>query len=558
MIETLFAIGMLIVVAKLAEGVFRRFGLSSIVAYTVTGVVLGPVFGLVEPVAELHVFLGVGVFVLFFLVGIDEIDIPDFLATIRGRFFVASTISVAISLLAALAVTSDILGVSFALNLHFADALALAGILSLSSLGLVAKVLADAGDLKEPIGLEIFTAVIIAELLALLIVGFTIGEHGHGLSVSGILILLGQIVGFTVVVWVLSARLLPPIIVLLRRVLRTPELSFGLLIGGLFLMVVGAEKIGLHGSIGALLFGAALSGLPHQVRTDVMPGIRSTAEGLFVPLFFASAGLHLDLSFIDLPVWTIVALVAVPFLGKFAGAFIGAFVARLDKPFALATGLMAKGVAEIALLLVLLEVGVIGRDVFSLLVLIMFGYILLAPIAINFAVKRAKATYQPRRPINVPATFARHALEGITVNHVLDRTRSYPPSTLSIREFADSWVVPTQHDYVVVDDGSVTGIVSLTRLRFVPKGSWGSSPLRNVLRLQTPHAFPEEPIDDVLKRMTDYSLTVIPVVERETEEFLGTVISRDIMDLVILMDQIAEELEIRGVPGHGAVSGDGG
>ena len=200
----------------------------------------------------------------------------------------------------------------------------------------------------------------------------------------------------------------------------------------------------------------------------------------------------------------------------------------------------------------------IGRDVFSLLVLIMFGYILLAPIAINFAVKRAKATYQPRRPINVPATFARHALEGITVNHVLDRTRSYPPSTLSIREFADSWVVPTQHDYVVVDDGSVTGIVSLTRLRFVPKGSWGSSPLRNVLRLQTPHAFPEEPIDDVLKRMTDYSLTVIPVVERETEEFLGTVISRDIMDLVILMDQIAEELEIRGVPGHGAASGDGG
>ena len=127
MIETLFAIGMLVVVAKLAEGVFRRFGLSSIVAYTVTGVVLGPVVGLVEPVAELHVFLGVGVFVLFFLVGIDEIDIPDFLATIRGRFFVASTISVAISLLAALAVTSDILGVSFALNLHFADALALAG-----------------------------------------------------------------------------------------------------------------------------------------------------------------------------------------------------------------------------------------------------------------------------------------------------------------------------------------------------------------------------------------------------------------------------------------------
>ena len=63
----------------------------------------------------------------------------------------------------------------------------------------------------------------------------------------------------------------------------------------------------------------------------------------------------MDLSFLNLPVLTIAALVAVPLLGKFGGAFIGAFVARLDHPFAQATGLMAKGVAEIALLLVLLS-----------------------------------------------------------------------------------------------------------------------------------------------------------------------------------------------------------
>ena len=56
-------------------------------------------------------------------------------------------------------VTSDLAGFSFALGLHFDEALALAGILSLSSLGLVAKVLADSGHLKEPIGLKIFTIV---------------------------------------------------------------------------------------------------------------------------------------------------------------------------------------------------------------------------------------------------------------------------------------------------------------------------------------------------------------------------------------------------------------
>ena len=51
-----------------------------------------------------------------------------------------------------------------------------------------------------------------------------------------------------------------------------------------------------------------------------------------------------------------------PLAGKFAGAFIGTYVTRIDAPFALATGLMSKGVAEIAFLLVLLELGVIPKD----------------------------------------------------------------------------------------------------------------------------------------------------------------------------------------------------
>ncbi len=89
-------------------------------------------------------------------------------------------------------------------------------------------------------------------------------------------------------------------------------------------------------------------------------------------------------------------------LGKLSGAFIGTFLARLDTPLVLTTGLMAKGVAEIALLLVLLETGVIDRGVFSLLVLIMFGYILLTPQVIGFAVSRAKETEGAATPRTVP------------------------------------------------------------------------------------------------------------------------------------------------------------
>ncbi len=82
------------------------------------------------------------------------------------------------------------------------------------------------------------------------------------MSLQGVLILLAQIAGFTVVTWVVGSRLIPPLIMLLQRILYVPQLSFGLILGGLFLTVVGAEKMGLHGSLGALLFGAALSGMP--------------------------------------------------------------------------------------------------------------------------------------------------------------------------------------------------------------------------------------------------------------------------------------------------------
>lgn len=87
MIEDLLPIGLLIVVAKLLECLLDQIGLSSIVAYTAAGILLVPVAGIVEPTSKLQVFLVIGVFILFFLVGLDEIDIPGFVATLRGRFF---------------------------------------------------------------------------------------------------------------------------------------------------------------------------------------------------------------------------------------------------------------------------------------------------------------------------------------------------------------------------------------------------------------------------------------------------------------------------------------
>ena len=536
--EALLSIGLLIVGAKLLEGVFKRFGLNAIIAYATAGVLLGPATGLVEPASEVEIILGIGIFMFFFLIGLEELDIRGFLAAIRGRLFLASVLSVTISLLVSLAVTTDVF-FDLHLGLNFTQALGLAGVLSLSSLGVVAKVLIEEGRLKEPVGVQIFTAVVIAELIALFVVGFAISEHfssgvnGHTLNLVSVSTLIGQILGFTLITWLISTKILPRLIILLHHFLRVPQLSFGLLLGGLFLVVVGAERVGLHGSLGALLFGAALSTLPYQVRRDIMPGMRGAAEGFFVPLFFASAGLHLSLEFLDLPPETILALTLVPLAGKFLAAFLSAYITRLEAPFAIAAGLMAKGVAETALLLVLFHTGAIDKGVFSLLVLVMFGYILFTPMGINFALRRLKHSEEVIPDARIPPSLVRFALDGIRLRDVLDQSRSHPEQSLTVKAFTENWLLPEQHDYVVVDQGGLAGIVSIGMLRYLPRGQWEHTSLATVRRQNTPHAYSDELVEDALQRMTENSLTVLPVKARNTGKFIGSISSHEVLGLIV-------------------------
>ena len=534
--QSLLSLGILIIAAKLAEGLFRRLRLNAIIAYGAVGILLGPVLGSlgvwsVQATGHIELLLTLGVFIFFFLIGLDEIDISSFVESLRGHYFLAAMLSVLFSLGISMVVTTGVV-YDFGIDLELTEALALAGILSMTSLGIVAKVLSDEGRLREPVGLQIFTVVVISELITLLLIGFSLGEHVHEVSVTGILILVGKVVGFAAVSWILSSRVLPPLVALLQRVIQVPQLSLGLLLGVLFLVVAAAEVFGLHGTLGALLFGASLAGLPYQVRREIMPGLRSTAEALFVPLFFASAGLHFTFTFVELPVWTMLALALIPLFGNFIGAFIGAYVSRLTVPYAVASGLMGKGVAEIALLLVLRESGTIHESVFSFLVLVMFCYILFMPPAISFAVNRASRSVNPGTNLrNIPRGIVRFGLDDIKVDDILDRSHRHPGPDLSVRDFTERWAIPYQYDYIVVEGDSLAGIVSLSTFRYLPKSAWSDTTLGQVLRSQTPPvATPDEPIEDVLQRMTENGLTTIPVTDEETGQVLGAVNMHDILE----------------------------
>ena len=98
-------------------------------------------------------------------------------------------------------------------------------------------------------------------------------------------------------------------------------------------------------------------------------------------------------------------------------------------------------------------------------------------------------------------------------------------------------LLPEQHDYVVVNHGSLAGIVSLSMLRYLPRNEWERTDLAGVLRQTTPNANSNESVEDALQRMTESSLTVLPVVDRETGEFIGSISSYEVLEMLVLNAQ---------------------
>ena len=222
-----------------------------------------------------------------------------------------------------------------------------------------------------------------------------------------------------------------------------------------------------------------------------------------------------------------------PLVGKFLGSILGAYITRLEAPFATATGLMAKGVAEVALLLLLLQTGVINQAVFSLLALVMLAYMLVTPLGISFSVRRLKAPKQAVPIGQIPSSFGRFALEGIQVDDILDRSRGHADKSMSVKSFAEHYPLPEQNECVIVDDGGVAGMVSLSLLRYLPRTEWEDTPLESVLRDRVVFAYTDEYVEDVLQRMTDSAVTTLPVAERESKKFIGSIASTEVLEMIV-------------------------
>jgi CPA2 family monovalent cation:H+ antiporter-2 len=299
--------------------VASRFGLSTIPAYLLAGLLLGPnapeVLSLIEPseVTEFVAELGI-IFLLFFL-GLEFT--LDRLRRSGMHLGVGGTIDFVVNASLGLIVGVAAFGFSFA-------AVILAGAIYVSSSAVAVKGLIDFRRLADD-ETDLVLAILIVEDIAIaFVLAFAAGGGGE---LADSLALAAKAIAFIAGSLAASRWLATWIDRLLEAMPREFFLlfTFALLIG----MSALSHWLGLSEAIGALMAGVVLSGT--SARHEIEERFLSFRD-VFAALFFFVFGLSIDLDALGSLGWLIALAVVLSVAGKLGGTYaagrIGGFTPR--------------------------------------------------------------------------------------------------------------------------------------------------------------------------------------------------------------------------------------
>lgn len=173
----------------------------------------------------------------------------------------------------------------------------------------------------------------------------------------------------------------------------TPGVLAALLMG-MLLSALTTEAIGIHAIFGAFLFGAVI---PHDslVARELAHRIEGLVTTLLLPAFFAFTGMRTQISLVSgLEAWLIcLAIIGVATLGKFGGTWLAARTMGLGRRDSGALGILmnTRGLMELIVLNIGLDLGVISPTLFAMMVLMALATTL-ATSPILYAIMPAMAS----------------------------------------------------------------------------------------------------------------------------------------------------------------------
>ncbi len=367
--------------ARVLALLLRWLGQPPVIGEMMAGIALGPiVFGrlaphlhaLVFPKASLSALDGlsqIGLVLFMFIVG-AELRMPQ---GARKQITAAGLVGVC-SVLLPMA-----LGVAISPFLHarFAPAgvdfwpfaLFMAASMAITAFPIMARILKERAMTHTPVGRLSLTSAAVADVFAwimLAVVMALIASHGGW---SALAVTLGGLLALALFAFGLLRPLLMRFLARHAGDGRPQGMTLALLLICTFAFAAATQALQVHAVFGAFLFGACLP------RDDVLlhsliERIEHVAVQVLMPVFFALAGLNTTPdAFVGSGGGALLLVLAAAVLGKMLGGAAGARLGGAPWRMAFAVGSLmnARALMELIVMKVGLDAGVIGKDVFTML-----------------------------------------------------------------------------------------------------------------------------------------------------------------------------------------------
>jgi Kef-type K+ transport system membrane component KefB len=378
LLHVLLALLVIIIVARLLGALFRRLEQPAVIGEVIAGILLGPsLLGRVAPELSSYLlppavapFLGViaqvGIILYMFMVGLD---LDTSLLAKRAHTSVAishASITVPFLLGAGLALwlhprlsSSDVPFGTFALFIGIS--------MSVTAFPVLARILTDRGLQKTQLGTVALACAAVDDVTAWCLLAFVVSivrAEPHA-----VLPTLALTAAF-IVAMVLFVR--PAAAWYVRRENAKSERAMAVAFIALLLSALLTELIGIHAIFGAFLLGAVI---PHEseLARHLMSRLRDIVVILLLPAFFAFTGMRTQIGLVNgLGEWlTCGLIIVVASLGKFGGTSLAARATGLDWTNAASLGILmnTRGLMELIVLNVGLDLGVLSPELFAMLVI---------------------------------------------------------------------------------------------------------------------------------------------------------------------------------------------
>ncbi|MGW2950985.1 cation:proton antiporter [Streptomyces eurythermus] len=397
--------GLLLGTALVLGGLARRVNLPAITGELCAGVLLGPsVLGALgvwhgPGTDQMHLLDATGQLGVLLLVGLSGAELD--LRLVRTRGATAARISLG-GLLVPLA-----LGVAagFVLPLSLlsggADrtvvALFLGVAMCVSAIPVIAKTLLDMNLLHRDVGQLTLTAAVIDDVFGWLLLSVVSAMATTGLGPGTV---AGSVAEIAAVLLAAAFVLRPAARAVLRRGPAVAPVVVIVLLGG-----AATQALGIEAVFGAFVCGVVIASV--NPRPEALAPLRTVTLTVLAPLFFALAGLRMDLTALAEPEVAAVAagILLLAVAGKFLGAWMGAAASGLGTAEALAcgAGMNARGVIEVIVAMTGLRLGVLNATAYTTIVLVAIVTSLMAPPLLRRAMDRVEHTAEEQMRLTWPS-----------------------------------------------------------------------------------------------------------------------------------------------------------